>query len=77
VGEISKVNSYTGKNSGGYNLGYLNANTRMMSNEMEHSETDGEEEKRISVADDCVMLGQCYERHDAACCTDLPNSFST
>ena len=38
---------------------------------------DGKEEKRITVAHDCVMLGQCYERHDAACCTDIPISFST
>ena len=30
-----------------------------MSNEMEISETTGEEEKRNSVAHDCAMLGQC------------------
>ena len=63
----------------GFNPGFkgLNANTRIMSTKVELSGTDGEEEKRISVAHDCVMLGQCYERHDAACCTDRPNSFST
>jgi hypothetical protein len=39
----------------GYNLGYLNANPRMISTKVELSETDGEEEKRISVADDCKV----------------------
>ena len=68
VAEISKANSWAGKNSGRDKLGYFKQTTRCplkwKKSEFQQLMTE-------------LPFGQCYERHEAPRCSEILNSFST